>query len=92
MDQEEIDQGVIAVLLKSFETESYPRAQSIKKHIDDGAVLSKRDLFFFEETLDHAHQIMALIARHPEYASLAKEVVLMYEKIMSQSQKNSSTG
>jgi hypothetical protein len=88
MDQEKIDQGVIAVLLKRFETESYPRAQSIKKNIDEGGVLSERDLSFFEETLEHAHQIMALIVRHPEYAALAKEVVLMYEEIMSKSQEN----
>jgi hypothetical protein len=90
MKQEEADKGVIAVLLKRFETESYPRAQSIKKYIDEGAVLNDRDLSYLEETLEHAHQIMTLIARHPEYAALAKEAMLMYEEIMSKSQQNSS--
>ncbi|MDX2368744.1 MAG: hypothetical protein QNK36_10130 [Colwellia sp.] len=90
MDQEKKDQGVIAVLLKRFENERYPRAQLIKTKVDNGAVLDDQDIAFIEQTLEDAHQEMAIILRHPEYASLAKEVMLMYEEIMSTSQKNSS--
>jgi len=89
MDQEKKDQGVIAVLLKRFENERYPRAQLLKKKVDDGAVLDERDLSFLEQTLADAHQVIAIILRHPEYASLAKEILLMYEEIMSKSQQNS---
>ncbi|MDX2369484.1 MAG: hypothetical protein QNK36_13965 [Colwellia sp.] len=90
MDQEKKDQGIIAVLLKRFENERYPRAQLIKAKVDNGAVLDEQDMSFIEQTLEDAHQEMAIIMRHPEYASLAKEVMLMYEEIMSKSQKNSS--
>ena len=90
MDQEEKDKGVIAVLLKRFESESYPRARLLKKKVDNGTVLDDQDLFFLEQTLEHAQQVMAIISRHPEYASLAKEVMLMYEEIMSKSQENSN--
>ncbi|PCI58383.1 MAG: hypothetical protein COB45_00475 [Gammaproteobacteria bacterium] len=89
MDQEEKDKGVIAVLLKRFENERYPRAQLIKAKVDKGAVLDELDMSFIEQTLEDAHQEMAIILRHPEYASLAKEIMLMYEEIMSKSQQNS---
>ena len=90
MDQETKDQGIIAVLLKRFETEQYPRAQLIKTKVDNGDVLHQPDMQFIKEILDNAHQEMAIILRHPEYASLAKEVVLMFEEIMSKSQENST--
>ena len=89
MDQERKDQGVIAVLLKRFESESHPRAQLLKVKVDAGAVLDSYDLSFLEDTLVEAHQVIGIVSRHPEYASLAKEIILMYEEIMSISQENS---
>ena len=90
MNQEIKDQGVITVLLKRFENEGYPRAQLLKKKVDNGGILDDRDLSFLEETLEHAQQIMALISRQLEYAALAKEVMVMYEEIMSKSQQNNN--
>jgi hypothetical protein len=88
MNLEEKDKGVIAVILKRFESESYPRAQLLKNKVDNGGVLDSRNMSFIEQKLEDARQVMAIISRHPEYASLAKEVILMYEKIMSKSQQN----
>jgi hypothetical protein len=90
MNLEKQDQGVIAVLLKRFESERYPRAQLLKEKVDNGSVLDNHDLSYLEHTLDDAHKILAIISRHPEYASLAKETLLMYEKIMTKSQQNSN--
>lgn len=90
MDQEVKDKGIIAVMLKEFETDHYPRAKLLKQQVDNGAVLDQYDLIFLDETLEVAHRTIALISRHPEYASLAKEIILMYEEIMSKSQQNSN--
>lgn len=90
MDQERKDQGVIAVLLKRFESESHPRALLLKVKVDTGAELDQYDLSFLEEILGEAHQVIGIVSRHPEYASLAKEIILMYEEIMSKSQQNAS--
>jgi hypothetical protein len=90
MNQEIKDQGVIEVLLKRFENERYPRAQLLKKKVDNGGVLDDQDLSYLEQTLGEAHQVTALLSRHPEYAALAKEILLMYEEIMSKSQQNSN--
>ena len=89
MDQEVKDKGVIAVLLKRFETEVYPRAQLLKTKVDNGAVLDDRDLSFLQQTLGDGQKAMTILTRHPEYASLVKEIMLMYEEIMSKSQQNS---
>ena len=90
MDLETKDQGVIAVLLKRFESDRYPRAQLLKEKVNNGAVLDNYDLSYLEHTLEDAHKVLAIISRHPEYASLAKEILVMYEKIMSKSQQNSN--
>ena len=89
MNQEIKDQGVIAVLLKRFEHDLYPRAKLLQSKVDNGGVLDNNDLSFLEKTLGDAHQVMAILSRHPEYASLAKEMLLMCEDIMSKSQQNS---
>ncbi|MBL4764961.1 MAG: hypothetical protein JKX67_06735 [Colwellia sp.] len=90
MDLQEKDQGVIAVLLKHFENDLYPRAQKLKEKVDHGAILNEQDLAYLDKVLSDAHQVMAIIERHPEYASLVKDFLLMYEDIMSKSQLNSS--
>ena len=89
MNQEENDKGVLAVLTKRFEHERYPRMLELKKNVDSGGVLDDRDLSYIEHILTDAHQILSVLTRHPEYASLAKKCLIMYEEIMSQSQKNS---
>lgn len=88
MDLEQKDQGVIAVLLKRFEHERYPRAQTLKSKIDSGAVLDKQDLAYLDQVLSDTHKVMAVLERHPEYASLVQSILLMYEEIMSKSQQN----
>ncbi|TWX72082.1 hypothetical protein ESZ36_02300 [Colwellia demingiae] len=89
MDLEQKDKGVIAVLLKRFENERYPRIKQLKAKVDTGAVLDQQDLTYLEQVLMDTHQVIAIITRHPEYGSLAKESLLMYEEIMSKSQLNS---
>lgn len=89
MDLEQKDKGVIAVILKRFEDERYPRIKKLKEKVDSGAVLDDKDLVYLEGVLTDAHQLLAIITRHPEYGALVKEGLLMYEAIMSKSQLNS---
>lgn len=91
MDLEQKDKGVIAVILKRFESERYPHMKRLKAKVDNGSVLDENDLSYLEEILSDAHQILAIITRHPEYGSLVKESLVMYEEIMTLSQLNSGT-
>ncbi|TRX55170.1 hypothetical protein [Thalassomonas sp. M1454] len=88
MDIEEKDKGVIAVILKRFEHERYPKLKELNDKVDSGGVLDEKDLDYLEKVLSDYHQVMAVITRHPEYAALAKGVLLMYEEVMNKSQQN----
>ena len=90
MDIEQKDKGVIAVLLKRFEHERYPRIKLLEEKVDNGAVLDQYDLTYLEQVLMDTHQVIAIVTRHPEYGSLAKETLLMYEDIMTKSQQNNN--
>lgn len=89
MDLEQKDKGVIAVILKRFESERYPHMLLLKEKVDSGYVLDEEDLSYLEKILSDAHQILAIVTRHPEYGSLVKESIVKYEEIMTISQLNS---
>ncbi|PKI13963.1 hypothetical protein [Colwellia sp. 12G3] len=90
MDLETKDQGVIEVILKRFEHERYPQMLALKERVDNGAVLDKKDLEYLGQVLEETHQILAIVTRHPEYASLIKAGLVMYEEIMTKSQLNNN--
>ena len=89
MDLEERDEGVIAVMVKRFEDITYPRIEEMREKVNGGDVLGPRDIAFLDKTFTDGHQMLAVLQRHPEYAALAKGVLLMYEEIMTKSQENS---
>jgi len=90
MDLQTKDIGVIAVIIKQFQNERYPRMQALQQKVNSGLVLDSNDLSYLEKVFSDAHQLMAVISRHPEYGQLAKKALLMYEEIMSKSQLNDS--
>jgi hypothetical protein len=90
MNQEDKDEGVLAVLIKRFAHERYPKMLELKKNVDDGAVLNDRDISYLEGVLSDAHQALDVLSRHPEYSSLAQKSLVMYEEIMSKSQENNN--
>ena len=76
-------------MAKRIEHVRCPKMLELKEKVDGGTVLDERDLNYIEHILTDAHQVMAVLTRHPEYAPLAQKCLVMYEEIMSQSQRNS---
>ena len=66
--------------------------QQLKAKVDSGAVLDDKDIKYLGKVFEDAHQILAIITRHPEYGTLVKSGIEMYENIMSKSQLNSKSG
>lgn len=82
------DDGVIAALLKRFETQRLPRALSIKKKVDAGEVLATHDLSFLQEVIEDSKSIEPMLERHPEYVELVTKAFSLYKDIMEKSLEN----
>jgi len=75
------DTGLIEVILERLEKQRLPRLLSIKQKVDEGTSLEDFDLDFLEQSIADATKIIPLIDRHPEYQTLAGEVMTLYKDI-----------
>ena len=58
-----------------------PRLLALKKKVDEGSSLDDLDLDFLENSITDARKVVPIIDRHPEYQSLATEVMELYKDI-----------
>ncbi len=82
------DAGTIQTLLDRLEKFRLPRALAIKQRVEDGEKLSEEDLEFLKRVLEEGRQIEPLLARHPEYQSLASRLVSLYDEITRKALEN----
>ena len=82
------DAGVIAVLLKRFETQRLPKALALKERVDKGERLNDWDTAHLEEVLKDVKQIKPLIDEHPELQTLYTRGVRLYEEITAKALEN----
>ena len=75
--------GTIQVWLQRFNHYRLPRLQDLKAQVDSGKRLEEFDLNFLENALEELKNSgnVAFAAKHPEFQTLAAEVVQLYHHI-----------
>ena len=81
MSDPTLDIGLIEVILERLEKQRLPRLLDIQKKVDEGTSLDDLDLDFLESSMKDANRIIPIIDRHPEYQTLAAEVMTLYKDI-----------
>jgi hypothetical protein len=94
MSQPENDLGILAVLLKRFETERLPAILSMKKTVEAGETLSDGDIEYLHRVLEEirVNRLGPLLERHPEYRDLAAAVFSNYRHIVERDLENEKRG
>ncbi len=81
MSDPTMDIGLIEVILERLEKQRLPRLLYIQKKVDEGTSLDDLDLNFLESSMKDANKLIPIIDRHPEYQTLAAEVMSLYKDI-----------
>jgi hypothetical protein len=82
------DTGVIVTLAERFEQQRLPRALDLKRRVDQGELLSDTDITFLEHVFRDAHEMSALLDRHPEWSVLAGRALSLYKEITQKALEN----
>jgi hypothetical protein len=82
------DIGVIAALVKRFESQRLPTLLEIKEKVDGGRTLDDTDIEFLARVLDDATRTLPHTESHPELHQFCSRVIHLYDHITTRALKN----
>jgi len=82
MDQEERDTGTLAAIMLDLEEHRLPRAMQILEKVNNGELLSDRDIRFLRRVYEDSRANEALVRRHTEYYNLISRCFGLYTEII----------
>ena len=88
MIDESKDEGVIQVLAERLVSQRLPRAKALKEKVDQGNTLDEFDIEYLEGVFQEAQHIRSLLDRHPEWQSIAVEMIHLYHEITNKAMEN----
>ena len=88
MSDSESEVAVIYALVERFETQRLPRLLEIKERVDQGGVLSERDIQFMSEIAHDAQRGKRLVDRHPDWQRYCAEVIHLFEEVAEKALEN----
>ena len=88
MDQSEKDTGSLAALMVELEETRLPRAIRILNRVNNGELLSDRDIRFLKKVYEDSRANESLVDRHPEYDTLICRCFSLYTEIITKGLEN----
>ena len=88
MSDENKDLGIIEVVLERMEKQRLPRLLAMKQKVDNGDSLEDHELDFLEQAITDGRKLLPLIDKHPEYQSLAAQVMELCKDISDKALQN----
>jgi hypothetical protein len=88
MQQAEKDAGTLAAIMRDLEVNLLPRAMQILDKVNDGELLSDRDISFLRKVYEESRANESLVERHPEYVSLISRCFSLYTEIINKGISN----
>ena len=82
------EDGILAVMMRQFETHWLPDTLAIKERVDRGEVLSDWAAAYLDECLKDIRQTKSLVDQHPEFQPLYARTAWMYREITSKALEN----
>jgi hypothetical protein len=80
--------GIMAVMMKRFETRWLPDALAIKERVDRGEVLSDWATSYLDEVVKDISQAKSLVDQYPDLQPLYARTARMYREIASTALEN----
>ena len=88
MDQSEKDAGTLTALMLNLEETRLPRAMHILDKVNEGELLSDRDIRFLKKVYKDSRANELLVERHPEYSGLISRCLSLYTEIIIKGLEN----
>lgn len=80
--------GIMAVMMKRFETHWLPDALAIKERVDRGEVLSDWAASYLDEVLKDIREAKPLVDQYPDFQPLYARTARMYQEITTRALEN----
>jgi len=88
MEQSEKDAGTLTALMLDLEENRLPRAMRILDRVNNGELLSDRDIDFLKKVYEDSRANESLVERHPEYCKLIARSLGLYTEIINKGVAN----
>lgn len=88
MRQSVKDAGTLAAIMLDLEENHLPRAMHILDKVNDGELLSDRDIRFLRNVYEESRANESLVERHAEYTSLISRCFCLYTEIINKGIEN----
>ncbi|MEP5764029.1 MAG: hypothetical protein ABJ308_05525 [Halieaceae bacterium] len=90
-DQEDIEDGTIAVMLERSRRR-IPNLLAIKEQLAAGGTLGELEIAHLEEIFEGANRILAIVEQHPELQEISAKIINLYTEIMDMAVANAEKG